>query len=93
MKVSKEIANKVKRYQELQAEADELYQQLNSYFEDELGVEGFYDPFITDEPKGIEQSGDGEYCDQTILGEDLYKGVYYYQIEDSDDYIGCRYEI
>lgn len=93
MKVSKKIANKVEQYQKLKAKVDELYQQLNSYFEDELGVEGFYDAFITDETEGTKQTEDGEYCDQRTLGEDWYKGVYYYPIKNSDNYIGCRYEI
>lgn len=92
MKVTREIADKVIRYQELQSKADELYQELNNYFKDELGCEGFYDPFITDEPQGEEQTG-GEFCDQTTIGEGWYKGVYYYPIENSDSYVGCSYEI
>lgn len=92
MKISKEIANKVVCYQELQSKTDKLYQELKDYFEGELGCEGFYDIFIADEPHGEEQS-DGEFCDQTTLGEDWYRGDYYYPIENSDKYVGCHYEI
>lgn len=92
MKVSRKIADKVIRYQELQSEADELYQELKDYFKDELGCEGFCDLFITGEPQGEEQT-DGEFCDQTTIGEDWHKGVYYYPIENSDSYVGCSYEI
>lgn len=93
MKVSKEIADKVERYQELQAQADNFYKELKQYFEDEQGLEGFCTPFITDKPQGVRQSADGEFCDQITLGEDWYKGEYYYPIENSDKYVGCHYEI
>lgn len=93
MKVSKQIANKVERYQKLQAQADKLYKELKQYFEEEHGLEGFCTQFITGKPQGIRQSADGEFCDQNTLGEDWYKGEYYYKIEGSDKYVGCHYEI
>lgn len=93
MKVSKEIADKVEKYQKLKSETDELYEELREFFEKEHGIEGFYDPFITDKLKGIRQTADGEFCDQTTLGEDWYSGEYYYPIENSDEYVGCHYEI
>lgn len=91
MKVPKEIAEKVERYQELQNGADKLYEEIKQYFE-ELGAEGFEIPFITDKPEGHLQNDD-EYCDQAELGEDWYRGNYYYQIENSDKYIGYSFEI
>lgn len=93
MKVSKEIAEKVKQYQKLKSQTDKLYEELKEYFEEEQGLEGFCEPFITDKAKGQKQTADGEFCDQTILGEDWYRGQYYYQIENSDEYVGCHYEI
>ncbi len=93
MKVSKEIADKVEKYQKLKSETDKLYEELREFFEEEHEIEGFCDPFITDEPQGVRQSADGEFCDQTILGEDWYRGEYYYPIENSDKYVGCHYEI
>lgn len=93
MKVSKEIADKVIQYQNLQSQADKLYEELKEYFEEEQGVEGFCTPYISDKPQGARQTADGEFCDQTILGEDWYIGEYYYPIENSDKYVGCHYEI
>ena len=69
MKVSKEIAKKVERYQELQNEADRLYEEIETYFEEELDAEGFGVPFITNKPEGQRQNDD-EYCNQITLGED-----------------------
>lgn len=46
MKVSKEIADKVSQYQNLQSQADEIYEELKEYFEEELGLEGFSAPAL-----------------------------------------------
>lgn len=95
MKVSKEIAAKVEKYTELRTEADKLYQEIREYFEDisETNADGFDTPFITDKPQGIRQTADGEFCDQIILGEDWYKGKYYYPTEEPEKYVGFSYEI
>lgn len=92
MKVSKEIAEKVERYQNLQSEADKLYEEIEEYFLNECDAEGFGMPFIADVPTGEEQC-DGEYCEQVTLGEDWYRGTYYHAIEGSDKYVGYSYEI
>lgn len=92
MKVSKEIAKKVEQYQELQNEADKLYKEIETYFEEELDAEGFGVPFIADISEGQRQNDD-EYCNQITLGEDWYKGEYYHQIEGSDKYVGYSFEI
>lgn len=70
MKISKEIADKVARYQELKTQTDALYKELKEYFEEELELEGFNGAFIADKPQGIRQRADGEFCDQITLGED-----------------------
>ena len=93
MKVSQEIADKVKQYQELQSQADKLFEELEEYFIDEQGLEGFEDAFIADKPEGSKQTKDGEYCYQITLGEDWYRGTYYYPIEKSKKYVGIEYEI
>lgn len=93
MRVSKGIAAKVQRYQKLKSEVDGLYKDLKKFFEEECGLEGFCEPFIADNPQGMRQTADGEFCDQTTLGEDWYSGEYYYPIENSDRYVGCHYEI
>ena len=86
------IAKKVEKYQKLQSEADELYKEIKRYFEEELSTEGFGIPFITQKPEG-ELLNNDEYCNQIVLGEDWYRGEYYYQIENSDKYIGYSFEI
>lgn len=92
MKVSKEIAEKVERYQKLQSKADKLYEEIEEYFTERMGAEGFMTPFILDTPTG-EQQDDDEYCDQVTVGEDWYRGTYYHQIEGSEKYVGYTYEI
>ncbi|MDE5820673.1 MAG: hypothetical protein K2N41_04465 [Lachnospiraceae bacterium] len=93
MKVSKKIAKKVKQYQKLKSQADKLFEELEAYFIGEQGLEGFEDAFIADKPEGSKQTKDGEYCDQITLGEDWYRGTYYYPIKDSKKYVGCEYQI
>lgn len=83
MTVPKEIAIKANRYEMLKKEVGELYEQLESW----ASENGFEDMWINDfgiaqEPVGDEQ-GDGEYCDQTITGEDSGYGDYYYPVEGS----------
>lgn len=46
--------------------------------------------FVTDEISGEEQD-DGEYCDQSMFGEDTGSGIYYYQTEQEGIYIACYY--
>lgn len=93
MKVSIEIAVKVIRYQKLKTQTNALYRELKEYFEEELELDGFEDAFIAEKPQGIRASADGEFCNQITLGEDWYRGEYYYPIENSDKYVGCNYEI
>lgn len=92
MKCKKEIADKVAKYEKLQKEADELYEEIKKYFEDELGAEGFGCPFITDKPQGDLQNDD-EYCDQYQQGEDWYTGTYYHKIEGSSKYVGYSFDV
>lgn len=90
MKVTREIADKVREFQELKKRTDILYEEIEKYFVEETDAEGFGIPFITKEPTGQKQSD--EYCDQTYLGEDWYRGYYYHQIENSDEYVGYSFE-
>lgn len=92
MKCSKEIAEKVERYQNLQNEANKLYEEIEKYFVEELDAEGFNMPFIADKPAGDLQNGD-EYCNQRNPYEDYYEGEYYHQIEGSDKYVGYNYSM
>ena len=92
MKIPKEIAGKVSDYQELRKKENTLYEEIKEWFEENTDLEGFYDPFITNKPTG-EKQFDGEYCDQITLGEDWYKGTYYYPIENSKQYVGLEFEI
>lgn len=91
MNVSKEIASKAERYEELKKELDTLYEELEEFayangFED-FCVNGFG---VSQEPNGEEQT-DGEYCDQWMMWEDSGDGIYYYPIEGSTQYFWVAY--
>lgn len=92
MKVSKEIAEKVKRYEKLKKESKKLLEEIRKYFEEELDAEGFIEPFITEEPTGDLQNED-EYCDQAQVYEDSFEGNYYHMVEGSNKYIGYTFYI
>lgn len=92
MKCSKEIADKVREFQKHKAEAEKLYKEIKTYFENEHDAQGFGEPFITDKPKGKKQYGD-EYCDQYCVYEDWYQGNYYHQIEGSKKYVGYSFDV
>ena len=91
MEVPKEIAEKATRYEKLSNEANELFEELESWanengFEDLL-VTGFG---ISQKPTGKSQS-DGEYCDQVMYDEDSGNGNYYYPVEGSSKYMRVEY--
>lgn len=91
MKASKEIAEKAERYEQLKAEIDKLYEELEE-FANENGLEdvwvtGFE---VSQEPEGEERLN-GEFCDQCIRGEDSGDGTYYYPIEGSTQYLWVGY--
>lgn len=90
MKIPKEIADKVKIYQEGQ----KAFEEVVEWIKENTG-EGVYicDLFIVDEPTGSEQN-DGEYCDQHSVGwcEDSFAGHYYHPIEGSPQYLGYSFE-
>jgi len=92
MKVPKEIADKVQKYQELKMQTDKLYEEIEEYFTTELDADGFGEPFITDNPTGHLQNDD-EYCDQHCVYEDWYEGTYYHQIEGSEKYVGYSFNV
>lgn len=92
MKCSNEMAKKVAKYEKLQKQADELYEEIKEYFEEELGADGFGVPFITSRPTGDKQSND-EYCDQRCIYEDWYEGTYYHKIEGSKKWVGYSFNV
>ena len=92
MKVSKEISEKVKKYQELKEESERLLEDIRKYFVEELGAEGFVEPFISEKPTGDLQCED-EFCDQYQVYEDCFKGNYYHKIEGSNKYVGYTFYI
>ena len=90
MKVPKEIADKVKVYQEGKKACEEVVEWLGKNTDgDGVFIE---DLFIVDEPTGSEQN-DGEYCDQHQVGwcEDSFAGNYYHPIEGSSQYLGYSF--
>ena len=94
MKVSRELADKVKRYKELKKEAENLWEEVTKWFYENTGADAVYieNLFITDTPTGQEQE-EGEYWDQWNCGwaEDAFAGNYYHPIEGSHEYVGYRY--
>ncbi len=103
MHVSKEIADKVERYQALKSEMDNLRLEIKNCLENEvlgkagstLGV-GTFEPFITDHPSG-ELGEDGIYDDEKIVGRQKH-GKYWYSgrsfipVEGSGRFLGYEYE-
>lgn len=92
MKIPKEYAEKVKRYLELKAESEKLFEEVVAWL-NEYSADGVYvdELFLTDEPTGYLQEDD-EYCDQwTGYCEDDFHGNYYHQIEGSEEYVGFHY--
>ena len=91
MTVPKEIAIKANRYEMLKKEVDEIYEELESWAS-ENGFDGMWvnDFGIAQEPVGEEQE-DGEYCNQTMAGEDTGYGDYYYPIEGKSQYMRIGY--
>ena len=95
MKVPAEIAEKAKRYQDLNNEAQRLYEELEDWLNENTGADAVFitDIFVTEEPKGRLQNGD-EYCCQSSYGDsgDSFMGTYYLPVEGSDLYLGYGYE-
>ena len=92
MLVLKEIAEKAKEYDEVSKRANDLFEELEEYFNEnaeteDLRLDSF---FVADEPVGIKQQ-DGGYCNQTHHREDHYTGTYYNPIEDSKKYVAYTY--
>ena len=95
MKVPAEIAEKAKRYQDLNNEAQRLYEELEDWLNENTGADAVFitDIFVTGEPKGRLQNGD-EYCCQSSYGDsgDSFMGAYYLPVEGSNLYLGYGYD-
>lgn len=91
MTVSKQTAEKVKRLMDLYEEVVQIETELRKQFGeycDGCCIDGFS---IADEPQGDHQQ-DGEYCNQwTGYIEDSGNGVYYYPIENTQEYLAISY--
>lgn len=94
MKIPQEIAEKVRQYIEHNKLAKANFADVENWLKENTIAEGvgIEEIFITDKPTGSKQFGD-EYCEQwTVYCEDDYRGNYYHQIENSDEYVGYYYE-
>lgn len=93
MNVPKEIAEKAEEYEKLKARADQLFEEMEEWA-NENGYEEFcVDGFGTSqEPEGEEQE-EGEYNDLDLWthGEDGGSGVHYYPIKGSTEYMWVSY--
>lgn len=94
MKIPKEYAEKVKRYEEITKEAAQLYEDVVDWLNENTGADAVYieSLFVAEKPTGRVQEED-EYCDQWQCGciEDYFEGYYYHQIEGASEYVGYRY--
>ena len=95
MAVSKEVAEKVKRFEKLSSEANELYSELQELFnsDDYLGdmvlIGGVS---ISGNPADIaEPTEDGEYNQIITRYEDSVDGCYFVPIENSDEFVAVNY--
>ncbi len=97
MAVSKELADKVRKYQQLQQEANKLYEEIEEAFQKEelMGEESsFVTEFgVADKVPCIAKGPDenGVYDCITSKFEDSYWGNYYFPIENSDEFICVSY--
>lgn len=94
MKVPKEIADKVRVYEEASKTAREAFEAVVKWLNENTGSDAVSidELFITNEPSGHLQEGD-EYCDQhTGYCEDYYYGNYYHPIEGSAEYLGYHFD-
>ena len=70
-----------------------LWWRKDGFFGSGINCKGAIHDFgTTQEPVGDEQDG-GEYCDQTMTGEDTGYGDYYYPIEGSSQYMRIEYSL
>lgn len=86
MTIPKEIREKVEQ-------RIKLNEELREWFKENIDVEGCDMDFArnVDEPSG-EPQGDGEYCEQRVMGEDWYVGRYYWQM-DNGKYLCMDFEV
>ena len=96
MAVSKDIVKKVKKYEALKQEADELYRELTELFADEslMGELCVCDDFgICERPSSemATPTETGEYREVITRFEDSEWGNYYFPAEDSDEFVVVHY--
>ncbi len=88
MRIPVEIADKIKQ-------ANALNNEIVGWIMENLDVEGmnferyFWD--LVPDPGGEEQE-EGEYCAQSVIGEDWFYGDYYWQLEKDGRYLKVPFE-
>ena len=62
---------------------NQLDEEIAGWFQENVDAYGcdIKNAYVVDEPKGEEQIEEGEYCKQSILGEDWYIGQYYWKMD------------
>ncbi len=90
--ISKEVADKVRRYQRLKREANRLYEELQDYFEEELDGCCVTDFSISGKPDECFSQGDGEYIAESASSlNDTGEGICYKPIKGSKKYVAIDY--
>ena len=87
MIIPREIREKIEQ-------RNQLNEEIADWFQENVAADGcdIKNAYVVDEPKGEEQIEEGEYCKQTILGEDWYIGQYYWKM-DNGKYLCMDFEI
>lgn len=87
MIIPREIREKIEQ-------RNQLNEEIADWFQENVDADGcdIKNAYVVDEPKGEEQIEEGEYCKQTILGEDWYIGQYYWKM-DNGKYLCMDFEI
>lgn len=95
MKVPAEIADKALRYQELNKEAQRLYEELEDWLNEHTDAGDVFitDIFTTETPRG-KLRNEGEYCYGHSYGasEDSFMGEYYLPVEGSSLFLGYGFD-
>lgn len=94
MRIPKELADKFKQYRILKDQTDKLFEELESWLNDNAGMAdcGMYDFGASQKPSGTLQT-DGEYCEEHRIGEDSCDGIYYWPVDSCDWYAWSKYSV
>lgn len=92
MRIPKSVINKIRDYQKAKSQYNKLYNELESWFEENADSGVLWNDFeFADKPKG-QYLGDGEWCEQyeAYYSPDCGNGTMYYEVKGK--YIAASYD-